>query len=100
MIITENAIAAYISNVEPCTRDQAIAAIASAERGVAAAAKFGAHVVKTAKAKLLLDGETVVTCGNRHWIDNLKHSMAEREERLRAAHERDEARRRRFGSMQ
>lgn len=78
MIVTENAIDRYIELIEPVSRGDARNHIASAERGVEAAARFGAHIVKTAKAKLVLQGNRVVTVLPHNWIDHIGLTNADR----------------------
>ncbi|HVM38316.1 MAG TPA: hypothetical protein VM265_08020 [Sphingomicrobium sp.] len=98
--ITEHAIERYIERVAHVDRATAYAAIASAERGVEAAARFGATVVRTATAKLVLDGTTVVTVHSRRHIDNGDLNMEERRCRYAEHRARHRARLQRWGAMQ
>lgn len=76
--VTQNAIDRYIELIEPVSREVARSRIASAERGVEAAARFGAFVVKTATAKLIIQGHRVVTVLPKNWIDHAGMTNAER----------------------
>jgi len=90
--VTEHAIDRYIERIQYCSRDAARATIAQAERAVEHAAAFGASTVKTAQAKLILAGTTVVTVIPRNWIENWDLDLADRLERKRQHRQRVEAR--------
>lgn len=63
IVVTAHAIDRYIERIARVDRATAHAAIAAAERAVEAAAAFGAHVVKTAEAKLILQVHEVALAG-------------------------------------
>lgn len=79
--VTEHAIDRFIERIRFCDREVARATIAAAERAVEVAASFGASTVKTAQAKLVLQGTTVVTVMPRNWIENWDLDMVQRLER-------------------
>ena len=98
--VTEHAIDRYIERVAPVDRATAYAIIAAAERGVETAARFGASVVRTASAKLVLDGTTVVTVHSRRHISNGDLNMEERQRRYAEHRARHRARLQRWGAEQ
>lgn len=60
--IYAHAIQRYQERVHPCTDDVARAEILCASRGIEAAATIGCQVVRLgSRARLILDGENVVT---------------------------------------
>lgn len=85
VIVTEHAIDRYIERVEHVERDMAREKILSAQRGIDAAARFGATTVKTPHTKLVLQGTTVVTVFPRNWVMNPHLSNAEARQ-LKQAH--------------
>lgn len=82
MIVTEHAIDRYIERIEPIGRSEAHASIAAAENAIELAASLGAHIVKTAKAKLILQGTRVVSVIPKSWIDHSDLTMAQRAQRF------------------
>lgn len=73
--VSEHAVDRYIERIEMVDRETARRTIAAAERGIDAAVDFGSHLVRTPKAKLVLDVEpdgtpVVVTVFPRQWVEN------------------------------
>jgi hypothetical protein len=62
VVVTQHAAQRWSERVRPCSRDEAVAEIASHEKAIQAAAEFGAHAVKLpSRHRLVLDGVRVVT---------------------------------------
>ena len=61
----------FVERIDPTlSLDQAAEEIRRAENACRAAVAFGASVVKTGRAKLILDGMAVVTVLPRNWVDH------------------------------
>jgi hypothetical protein len=95
--VTAHAVERYIERIAPVDPATAYAIIASAERAIETAASFGAHTVKTASAKLIIQVHAlpgglrdarVVTVIPRRQIDHSDLTLAEREERFHRHHRR------------
>lgn len=92
VVVTQHAIDRYIERIAPVDRASAEAMIASAEGGIAAAVRFGASIVRAARAKLILqvhevpdrgDVEAhVVTVYPLNWIEHQDLTNFERAQRL------------------
>ncbi|MFN3943912.1 MAG: hypothetical protein ACK4K7_03135 [Allosphingosinicella sp.] len=69
MIVTAHARQRWCERIDPrATLEEAAAAMQLSSRAVEIAAAFGCRVVRTGAAKLVLEGETVVTVIPRNWI--------------------------------
>ncbi len=67
--VTMHAAQRYVERIDGrLTIEEAFAAIQEHGPAISAAAAFGCHVVKTSRAKLVLQGNRVVTVMNRHWL--------------------------------
>ncbi|MEH3121204.1 MAG: hypothetical protein PGN16_04355 [Sphingomonas phyllosphaerae] len=67
--VTHHAAQRYVERVNGnLTLEEAAEAIRGHASAIEAAAAFGCRVVKTSSAKLILEGRTVVTVMNRHWL--------------------------------